>query len=284
MLNTLYELHKNPLLRRILLPILKRMNPGDIRIRHHYTDQDFLLHSYRHKGYWFHGRRREQETMDFFRSVLQSGDCVIEVGGHIGYLTAYFSQLVGEQGKVVVFEPGKNNLPYLRSNISSLPQVTLIEQAVSNNEGTADFFEEDLTGQNNSLLSDYEVFAENCHRAFATQEYQRRSVETVTLDSFVAKSNLQPRLIKIDIEGAELFALEGAKKLLSEHHPIVMVEVTDKKQEVFNFFQRLGYLIFTDTGRRITAAEQFDFNACALHPNRHRELLQRLGWFSIKAA
>ena len=76
--------------RRLIIPLLRRFNIGDIRIRHHYVDRRILLHSFRHKGYWFHGRRREQETMETLQRLVKPSDCVIDVGGHIGYLTVFF--------------------------------------------------------------------------------------------------------------------------------------------------------------------------------------------------
>lgn len=44
--------------RKTLLPLFERLNPGDITIRNHRTSDRLKLHSFRHKGYWFHGRRR----------------------------------------------------------------------------------------------------------------------------------------------------------------------------------------------------------------------------------
>src|SRR4051812_38251537 len=186
MLNTmLSKLSSARVLRRAALPLLKRFNPGNIRIRHHYTGGRLLLHSFRHKGYWFHGRRREQATMQFFQQALRSGDTVVEVGGHIGYLTMLFAQIVGQAGRVVVFEPGQNNLPYLRENVGRLPGVEIIEKAVSDQDGFAAFFEEQITGQNNSLLIDYERFSQNRQLAFSNEAYERRDVTTVRLDAFL---------------------------------------------------------------------------------------------------
>lgn len=284
MFKSLQKLSTNPTLRRFALPMLKRLSPGDIQIRHHYTQQPVLLDCFRHKGYWFYGRKREEQTMDFFNRVLAEGDTVIEVGGHIGYISMYFADLVGEAGKVVVFEPGSNNLPYIRSNVSPLPQVTLIEKAISNEEGTATFFEEGLTGQNNSLHGDYDVYQENCERAFATASYRQREVTTIRLDGFVIAEQLVPKLIKIDIEGAEFMALQGSQATLAKHRPVVMVEVTNQKQEVFELFNNLGYLLFDDKGRCLSTAGEQDFNVCALHPEQHNELLAKLGWRRRAAA
>ena len=146
-------------MRRVLLPIFARVNPGEVTIRNHYSGHALRLHSFRHKGYWFHGRRREAATMALFPRVIRQGDLVAEVGGHIGYISQYFSQLVGESGHVVVFEPGPNNLPFLRRNTRDLPNVQVVALGVGREPGHADFFIEGLTGQNNSFVANFEGLA-----------------------------------------------------------------------------------------------------------------------------
>jgi hypothetical protein len=105
-----------------------RINPGDVTIRHHYTGDPFRLHSFRHKAYWSNGRRRDELEMATFAELVRPGDNVIEVGGHIGYVSLYFAWLVGCHGRVHVFEAGPDNLPYLRGNVAFHKQVTVVER------------------------------------------------------------------------------------------------------------------------------------------------------------
>jgi FkbM family methyltransferase len=63
--------------------------------------------------------------MALFARLVRPQDTVIDVGGHIGYLSQYFAQLVGRRGQVIVFEPGPNNLPYTRANLRAKPNVRL---------------------------------------------------------------------------------------------------------------------------------------------------------------
>src|SRR5262249_24259088 len=109
-------------LRKVAIAALRRFNPGDISIRHHYTCERIVLHSFKHKGYWYYGKRRESESMALFAQLVRPEDTVIEVGGHIGYLSLYFAQLVGQRGQLIVFEPGANNLPYARANLRGKPK------------------------------------------------------------------------------------------------------------------------------------------------------------------
>jgi FkbM family methyltransferase len=282
--NSLANLSKSHVLRRLILPMFERFNPGNIHIRHHYTRQRMLLHSYRHKGYWFHGRRREQDTMEFFQQVLRPGDTVIEVGSHIGYMTMLFAKLVGDKGRVLVFEPGQNNLPYLRANVGKLPTVQIVESAVSDADGAAPFFEEALTGQNNSLLGDYERFEQNRKRAFSNQKYQERMVPTVRLDTFVRERGVRPQLIKIDIEGAESMALTGALTTLREHQPMLVVEVTRHGNIVFELLTSIGYQLFAPDGKSLRDGKTLYDNICAVHPESHGERLTNWAFVQRRSA
>lgn len=106
------KLHKKPLFRRIALPLLKLFN-RDILIDHPWAGSKLKLALFEHKGYWFYGKNRERDEMIAFGCFLQPGALVLEVGGHIGFTTLYFSELVTSSGRVIVFEPGPNNLKYI---------------------------------------------------------------------------------------------------------------------------------------------------------------------------
>lgn len=77
--------------------------------------------------------------MKKFSELISSGDTVVEIGGHIGFISQYFSQLVGEEGKVIVFEPGSNNLQYIKKNILGKDNIYLEQMAISDRSGTAFF-------------------------------------------------------------------------------------------------------------------------------------------------
>lgn len=68
------KIHHIKLLRKILLPIFRVMNLGDIYVKHARTGHKILLHSFNHKGYWFKGKNREKESMKLYESLIKSGD------------------------------------------------------------------------------------------------------------------------------------------------------------------------------------------------------------------
>ena len=252
-----------PLVRRVFIRLL-RATARDISLKNPWTGDQLTLNSFKHKGYWYFGKERERLTMERFRQQIRTGATVLEVGGHIGFISQYFAKLVGAEGKVIVFEPGSNNLPYIERNTAQLPQVRIERLAVSDRVGEATFYEDDITGQNNSLLDDYHGAAgvANSHKMGVVKK--ARTVRLTTLDAYIEANALKVDFIKIDIEGNELNALLGAEKSL-KHISALMIEVTEYQEEVASLLKRCGYVLSDDKGNRLdTLGPTFGGNVFAI--------------------
>lgn len=255
-------------LRKLAIRVLQAVNPGDITIRHHYTGDRLRLHSFRHKGYWYHGKRREQETMELFRDLVVPGSFIVEVGAHIGYVSLHLAKLVGPAGRMVVFEPGPNNLEYLSRNLQGKTHVQLERKAVADFNGVAKFQVENLSGQNNSLLQDYEGLQKNMASAGVSRvETSTVEVDCVSLDDYFADKQLPtPSFIKIDVEGAELMALRGLQATLRQPGVALMVEITENCREVMELLADCGYRLFDEHRRELAADDEFHGNVFCLQP------------------
>jgi FkbM family methyltransferase len=237
------------LMRRLLLPIFARVNPGDITVRHHYTGDRIRLHSFHHRPYWFYGKRREPETMRFFADHVEEGAVVLDVGGHIGYTALYLASLVGPKGRVFVFEPGPNNLQYLRDNVQARPNITLVESALGSQKGKQSFFVEDLSGQNNSFIRDYSALTANAASANFKVKIDEVTVDVLTMDEFCRERTLRPHLIKIDVEGFEFEVLQGAMDVMQRCRPVLVVEIAHRRRDaVYELMSRTRYLPIDVTG------------------------------------
>jgi FkbM family methyltransferase len=254
----------NRILRRALLPVFAIANPGDVTIRHHYTGDPVRLHSFKHKGYWWHGARREMATMALFAELIRTGDVVLDVGSHIGYIALYFARLVGPQGRVFAFEPGPNNLPYIRRNVGSSANVTIVEKALSTRSGTEPLYVESLTGQNNSMLRNFEGLRAN-ERVALKADVHEVVVEVTTLDDFARSRDVRPAFVKIDVEGFESEVLEGARETLAATLPRLMVEVQRHHDRVFALLSELGYAMFREDRVRIDRPDGMHLNTFCLH-------------------
>ena len=215
-----------------------------------WSGNQITLNTFKHKGYWYFGKERERRTMERFSQLVRPGDTVLEVGGHIGFISQYFAKLVGPRGKVIVFEPGLNNLPYILRNTVHLPQVLVECLAVSNHVGEATFYEDDITGQNNSLMSNYRG-ADDVAKSHKLDVVKvARTVKLTTLDAYIEANPLKVDFVKIDIEGYELNALKGAENLL-KRTPALMIEITEHHDEVVALLRKHGYVMSDDKGNVI---------------------------------
>ncbi|HZQ05329.1 MAG TPA: FkbM family methyltransferase [Anaerolineae bacterium] len=251
-------------LRRVAAQIFGRVNLGDVTIQHPFTGTRFYLHSFRHKGYWFYGRRREAEAMAFLRELIQPGLTVIDVGAHIGFVTLFLEQCVGSSGRVYAFEPGANNLSYLRRNCGSYPNIHVEPCAVGDSAGMREFYLEDLSGQNNSFVNAYEGLRAHERALGMHAHVEKTMVPVVTLDAFCKERGIAPALIKIDAEGAEWEILRGAACTLEQYHPHLLVEMNTHQAEMFAFLQARGYEFFDEGRKRLRSAEGVHFNVFCL--------------------
>jgi FkbM family methyltransferase len=213
--------------------------------------------------------------MELFAQIIQPGDCVCDVGAHIGYVSLYFRRLAG-LGRVYVFEPGQNNLPYLRANVEGTG-IRLVEKAVGDHDGEVRFFLESSTGQNNSMVKDFQGLQANARIAYVAVEVREILVPLIRLDTFFAHEAVTPAFIKVDVEGAELGVLRGAAGLIARAKPAWMVEVQAEAPEILAMLSGAGYLVFAQDRRRLALADRLRGNVFALHAERHEPLIAKLG-------
>jgi len=257
-----------------VLPIVSRINPGDITVRHPWTGDAVVVHSFRHRGYWFYGSEREHHVMLDFVRLTGRGDTVFDVGGHIGFTTMLFSVLAPD-GRVHVFEPGPDNLRYLRRNVATLGNVTVVAAAVGATPGRADLQVEDLSGQNNSLVPDEAALDRTSRSTNVRPHTSVVSVEVVALDAYAATGRVVPDFIKVDVEGFEWEVVQGATGLIDEHHPALMIELTRQREETVEWLQERGYAVLDERLREIDRPTWAGQNVFFLHRERHRSAIER---------
>jgi FkbM family methyltransferase len=227
-------------LRRAALPIFQRINLGDITIRHHWTGDRLRLHSFRHKGYWWYGRKREPRTMDMFSKLISPGDTIFDIGSHIGFVALYLSWLTGDKGRVYCFEPSPLNLPYLDANVAQCKRrnIEVIRAAAGDHAGEVPFFMESLTGQNSTTVAEFRGLEVNSRFNGLQSRYENCSVPMVTADSLSQK----PNFVKIDVESGELSVLKGMEHILRTARPRIMVE-TERDSAALRLLRNAGYVV-----------------------------------------
>ena len=140
---------------------------------------------------------------------VKQGDYVIDAGANFGHLTMYFSFLVGPNGKVFAFEPDERNKKYITSNLLLNPN--LPQNIIHYSE---------LLWKKNEWVE----FCEAGTVASSAKYFDKNSVrvkkESILLDSWIKNNSIQHLdFIKMDIEGAEIEAMEGSIEMIKSLKP-----------------------------------------------------------------
>ena len=182
---------------------------------------------------------------------MASGNCVLDVGGHIGYTALHFSWLVGPSGRVYVFEPSPDNLTYLWRNVelSRRTNITVVESAASDRMGSCTLYADRVTGQNSTIVPEF-------YRRHLASSSTTFPVGAVTIDEFVEQNDVRPHFIKVDAEGAEAQILRGMRATLRDAKPRMMLEISLNLSEVWNLLAAAEYRAYAVAGRRIDGPEQ----------------------------
>ena len=150
----------------------------------------------------------ESEKQHSIREHLETGMVACDIGANAGFYSLLMARAVGNEGTVYAFEPQPANLLLLERHLklNKLGNVVASGEAISDFVGEARFATD--RGSYQGCLED---------------EGQIR-VSVVTLDHLFASGRLQPcDLIKIDVEGAELSVLLGAKLFLKRFRPVIFL-------------------------------------------------------------
>jgi FkbM family methyltransferase len=158
-----------------------------------------------------------------------SGSVFWDVGTHFGYHLLSFAALAGQSGEVHGFEPNPANRERLALNLGRNPdlssRVSMHAVAIADRPGEMNFVFSDQIEQGDSSCSYLAGVVppreENYYSGF-----KRQTVAVETLDAFIEKPGIRPpNVLKIDVEGAEALVLNGARKVLQEHRPLILMEV-----------------------------------------------------------
>jgi 23S rRNA U2552 (ribose-2'-O)-methylase RlmE/FtsJ len=160
----------------------------------------------------------EPVETEIIKKNINKGDHVIDLGASVGYYTLLLAKLVGKNGKVYSFESNPEKISILEKNIhlNNYQNIILIQKFVSNKSTT------------------------------------NSGIQSIALDDYFQQSN-SINLIKMDIEGAEVQAIEGMKQLLennqnikiiTEFHTSELREEGADPKEFLNKLRQFGFSIF----------------------------------------
>jgi len=200
----------------------------------------------------------EYSESEFFKKLITKGMNIIDIGANIGYFSILFSKLTGDSGKVFSFEPEPNNFQFLLKNIQANNSSNIIpfNKAVSNYDGKINLF------LSRSNIGDHRMINFNSDR----EVRNRIEIESVKLDTAIPKDQ-KIDLIKMDIQGSEMKAIDGMKRILGENNKMVLVtefwpyaikQSGYEPEDFFNVLNTYGFKIYTLEGSsKIPVAKDF---------------------------
>ncbi len=201
--------------------VLTEKRTGSFALRH---GTDDVLHIM-----WW----REPGVFALLERTLRPGDVFIDAGSNIGFYSMLASRLVGSQGKVHAFEMMPDTAHRLRRNISlsGASNVTVHQLALSNVSGDTvqAAFNPQFLGQASISSS------------LGAARTRTVDVSTTRFDDLLA--DIGPiRLMKIDLEGAELNALKGGAAML-RNVEVIVFENTTCDPAIDAFLSEQGFMI-----------------------------------------
>ncbi|MES2877237.1 MAG: FkbM family methyltransferase [Pseudomonadota bacterium] len=203
---------------------------------------------------------------------------VVDVGANIGWYTLNFGKLENIE-KIYSFEPIPYTFAYLKKHVefNKISKAEIFNIGLSNEIGQKNFFWTTEETGSSSMANIRE----------------RNNIEIVkceinTLDNFLSDKNIVIDFLKIDVEGAELFVLEGAATCIEEHKPIIFSELLRKwsakfnyhPNDVINLLKKAGYSVYIASqgglkNIELIDDETYETNFFFLHENNHRSLINK---------
>ena len=171
--------------------------------------------------------------MALFRQVLRPGDLVVEAGANFGAHTVAMSQMVGEQGCIVAFEPQRLVFQTMVANvaINSLLNVVTVQAGLGAQPGVIKV----------PVLNPVKG-----HNFGGFNIGNHNTGENVPVQTIDGLNLNRCRLIKVDVEGMECEVLEGAQDTIARLQPVLYVENdrVEHSRRLITLIQSFGYRLW----------------------------------------
>jgi FkbM family methyltransferase len=237
--------------------ILKRHLPADFGSVPILVSPDAAL------SFW--KTRTESDLFDFAREFVEAGSVVWDLGANVGLLSIAAAQRASASGKVMAIEADIWLAALLRKSAALQPPTSAPIQVIS-----AAIFDSPMIASFNvakrGRASNFLTVAGGSTQTGGVRETV--SVLTITLD-WLLEQGVAPNVLKIDVEGAESHVLRGAKRVLAEARPVILIEVFDaSRDEVTETLFRNGYKLYDWDAKPRVRIEKASFNTLAVPSGR----------------
>jgi len=224
---------------RRLLEIIFRNSSFKRRLPKEFGNIPFYVSADAQLKYIKPGRKGFDELLlNLAKRFISEGDVVWDVGANVGVFS--FSA-AGKGGKVVMVEPDPFLVQLLRKSVEINEDLELdlnvLPVALSDNPGLEVFQIAERGRASNSLAS----VGGRSQMGGVRKEI---IVPVMTMDSLLDNFS-EPKFIKVDVEGGEIGAMNGGKRVLEEVRPLFFIEADSKTRPgITSIFQKNDYALF----------------------------------------
>ncbi|MDP2850882.1 MAG: FkbM family methyltransferase [Sulfuricurvum sp.] len=180
----------------------------------------------------------ETTEIDFLKKNFRDGGLLIDIGANFG-LYSVFTGKKFPNSQIHSFEPVPDTFKILSQNIehNGCNNVKINNLGLSYKKDTLKFTNDQYAGN---------------HIIFDSERDDLVSIDVTTLDGYAEENHLSKiNFIKCDVEGAELFVLQGAKNIIERDHPLILIEIYDgwtqrfnySAQDVIDYLTNFGYSV-----------------------------------------
>jgi len=182
----------------------------------------------------------DKEVVDLASRYIESGTTVLDVGANFGQMSILFSNMVGDEGKVHSFDADDWVFQIFQKNIAANSKENIIVPhfgAVHNIDNITLIFPE----QNFVKFDSYGSYGIDYTATTG------RKVKSITIDSLNIQGPIS--FMKIDIQGGDLQAMQGAVKTIEKNNMAILFEYeyqledkySMKFQDYIDFVDLIGY-------------------------------------------
>lgn len=167
----------------------------------------------------------DEPIVNLAEQYIKKGTTVLDVGSNFGQMAILFSEMTGDDGHVYGFDADEFVYSALEKNVkaNNKSNITLNFGAVHNKDNETLYFP----------MQDFERFGTFGSYGIDYKNNRGRPVKTLTIDSLKISTPIS--FMKVDVQGGDLFALQGAKKTIAKNKMPIIFEYEYLFEEELNF-------------------------------------------------
>lgn len=223
-------------------------------------DSPQLVHVDSKTSFWTPNQWEAQMISNYEKTALKqilrqvkSGWTVYDIGANLGYYSIFFSRAIGKNGQVYSFEANPVCIYFLQANLvlNNVQNCDILPAAILDKNETVPFTI-NYSSSGLGITQKSSFYNSKLGHEIVVQGYD--------LDHLTSSTALKPpNLVKLDIEGAEEYAIRGMKNILEQNRPILLIEIHGRNaaQQTIPLLEKNGYRFQEMDGREFEHADEF---------------------------